>query len=771
MKKANIIPCTLAIAVIAAISATTAMAAKDTAKLRNAQGPQAPATANESFHRFIVKYRAGAAENTNAAAVARGANKALASSRTTVRGAAVGAQSMRKLATGQQLLRTTAKLDAAQAEAFMRQMKLDPNVVDVRIDRKKYLTDVRPNSRMVAPAYIPNDPMFDEYQWHFDAPDGGPSFDGGPNYGGANVSAAWDLADGDGVTIAVLDTGITEHPDINSDLGDAGYDFISDAVTSGRATDARAPGGWDLGDWTIGYPGAEGCSQRYSSWHGTHTAGTAGAQRTDNGIGMSGVAYNAQVLPLRVLGHCGGYTSDIVDAIVWAAGGEVDGLPDNENPAKVINLSLGGSGACEQVEIDAINEARDLGASVVVSAGNSNANTSGFSPGNCPGVITVASNGITSRRAYYSNYGAGIEISAPGGGVYANDGSGGTQIYDGFVWQAINPGDTTPIPADDIEPDGSNGGYGGNAGTSMSAPHVAGVIALMHSARAEADLPPLTPDEVLEILQDTATPFNVAPSASQPIGPGIVNAAAAVAAAIEPPCEVDCEPDATPIVNQVPVTGLSGSAGSETLYSIEVPEGVTGPLNILTYGGSGNVSVYVSFDEEPTTEEYDARSVRPGNNETIRINSVQAGTYYIKLVGERAYSNVTLQARHAQPPVVEPPVGSELENGVPVTVSGAAQSEQFWTMEVPAGTASVTFTLTPATSGDPDLYVRFGSAPTTTTYDCRPYLGSTSTETCTIANPQAGTFHVMVRGFSTFTGATLTGSYPAGTTGGRSRGK
>lgn len=220
----------------------------------------------------------------------------------------------------------------------------------------------------------------------------------------------------------------------------------------------------------------------------------------------------------------------------------------------------------------------------------------------------------------------------------------------------------------------------------------------------------------------------------------------------------DTTPDATPITNQVPVTGVSGAAGSEALYSITVPEGVTGPLSVLTYGGSGDVSVYVSFEAEPTTEEYDARSVRPGTNETVRINPAQAGTYYIKLVGVRAYSNVTLQARHA---VVEtePPGGSELENGVAVTVSGDAGSEQFWTMEVPEGTTSLTFTLAPPTSGDPDMYVRFGEAPTTTTYDCRPYLGGTSTETCTIENPQAGTWHVMVRGYSAFVDATLTGSY------------
>src|SRR5690606_25389815 len=411
-------------------------------------------------------------------------------------------------------------------------------------------------------------------------------------------------------------------------------------------TDDRVPGGWDLGDWTIGYPGAEGCRQRNSSWHGTHVAGTAGAQLTDNAVGMAGVAYNARILPVRVLGHCGGYESDITDAIIWAAGGTVEGVPANPNPAHVINLSLGGEGPCSAGEAAAIAQANALGAVVVVAAGNESMNVSNASPANCPGVIAVAANGVTSRRAYYSNFGAGITISAPGGGVYANDGSGGAQIYDGFVWQARNPSLTTPTPLEEINPVTA---YGGSAGTSQAAPHVAGVVALMQGARLDAGLPLLTPEEVTAILQSTVTAFTVAPGASQPIGPGIVNAAAAVAKAIEPPCEVDCDPDATPIGNGVALSGLSGAAGSEVLYSIHVPAGA-GPLSITTSGGSGDVTLLVSLGEEPTEADAQYRSARPGNNETVRVNAPQAGTYYIKLVGARAYSNVRLVARHNRSP-------------------------------------------------------------------------------------------------------------------------
>ena len=640
MKKA-IIPCTLAVAVAAALTIGGVEAGKTSRDARSVSTDNVQGRVDaRPVQRFIIEYREGAREQSSQAAVVSNVQSALVRSGL-VRGASKGSnvRYMRKLATGHQLVRLAKGVDRVEAEALVRQLAADPSVKSVSIDRFRQIA-----SLPMQPAYVPNDPDFQEYQWHMRAPDGGATFDGGPNRGGANVPAAWDLSDGEGITIAVLDTGISAHPDIDTSLADAGYDFISDAFVSGRETDERVPGGWDLGDWTIGYPGAEGCQQRNSSWHGTHVAGSAGAQLTDNGVSLTGVAYGAKHLPVRVLGHCGGMESDISDAIIWAAGGEVDGVPMNQNPAQVINLSLGGSGPCSSAEAAAIAQANELGATVVIAAGNSNGDVENFSPANCPGAVAVASNGVTSRRAYYSNYGSRIDIAAPGGGVYANDGSSGTQIYDGFIWQAKNPSTTTPLPAAEIPANYASG----SAGTSQAAPHVAGVVALMQSARLAAELPLLTPVEALAMIKETATPFAVAPAANRAIGPGILNAGAAVLKAVEPPCEVDCAPPATPVVNMTPVRSLSGAAGSETLYSIEVPAGVTGPLSITTTGGSGDVSLHVSLDEAPE-DTGTWNSSRPGNSETIRINAPAAGTYYIKLTGVRAYSNVTLQARFAQP--------------------------------------------------------------------------------------------------------------------------
>ncbi|WP_052773020.1 pre-peptidase C-terminal domain-containing protein [Luteimonas sp. FCS-9] len=218
----------------------------------------------------------------------------------------------------------------------------------------------------------------------------------------------------------------------------------------------------------------------------------------------------------------------------------------------------------------------------------------------------------------------------------------------------------------------------------------------------------------------------------------------------------DTGPDAIAIVNATAVPGLAGAAGSEQLYSLVVPEGVTGPLVITTSGGTGNVSLYVSRDAEPGPDAFDFRSQRPGNNESIRIVDPEAGTYYIKLVGTAAFANVTLQARHAAPS--DGGGDGSLRSGVPVTgISGEAGSAQYWTVQVPAGAASRTVAMTGG-SGDGDLYVRRGEQPTTSAYDCRPYRFGNE-ETCTFVNPQAGTWHVMVHAYSAISGVTLTATY------------
>lgn len=332
----------------------------------------------------------------------------------------------------------------------------------------------------------PNDPRFSD-QWHYRAPTAG-SF-------GINLPAAWDLSTGSAsVVVAVVDTGILfNHPDLQGRTV-PGYDFISDAFMAndggGRDADASDPGDWANAEDGCGYISG-------SSWHGSHVAGTIGAA-SNNATGVAGVNWQSKILPVRVLGKCGGYDSDIADGMRWAAGLSVAGVPANPNPAKVINLSLGGSGACTSLYQNAINEITARGTVVVVAAGNSNADAANFTPANCNGVIAVAATNQDGGKASFSNYGSKVKVSAPGVQVLST----------------VNDGATSPTTYS----------YKYYQGTSMASPHVAGLVSLLFSVN-----PNLTPARVLEILQRTASAFPSGSSCTTALcGAGVINAAAAL---------------------------------------------------------------------------------------------------------------------------------------------------------------------------------------------------------------------------------------------------
>jgi serine protease len=327
-----------------------------------------------------------------------------------------------------------------------------------------------------------------------------------------------------------------------------------------------------------------------------------------------------------VLGRCGGYTSDIADAIIWASGGSVPGVPANANPAEVINMSLGGEFMCDEVLQGAIDTAVANGTTVVVSAGNSNTNASAFSPASCRNVITVGATRVTGGRAFYSNFGKVVDLAAPGGGGGQDAGP------NGYVWQTLNDSATAP--------ELGNAVYGGMAGTSMSAPHVAATVALVQSIAPK----PLTPDQMETMLKATARPFPVAIPGTTPLGTGILDAKAALATVL-PPCQgSDCESNARPLANKVPAKNLSGAAGAELSYVLDVPVGATS-LSFMTYGGTGDVTVLVRYYSVPTMEVYDLASNHAGNNETVRVPVARGGKYYVKVVGAKAFAGVTLEGR------------------------------------------------------------------------------------------------------------------------------
>jgi serine protease len=440
-------------ALIAAVMALTVV------PLTAAAQEAAPQSVEEQ--EIIVKFRDGAARSD-----------ALAQSRTrVVADTADGAEVLASADAAESIRVLTARGDVEYAE---------PNIV-------------------LEATAVPNDPLWPQ-QWHY-----------WEHPGGIGLSTAWDQGpSGWGQRVAVIDTGRTWHPDLTANyIG--GYDFISNGgfAKDGNGRDANP---MDEGDWRLAGQCGAGSSARPSSWHGLHVAGTVAALR-NNAIGGTGVAPGAKVVPVRVLGTCGGTLADIAAAIVWAAGGAVAGVPANPHPAKILNLSLGGpSAVCPATLQNALNIARNAhGATVVVAAGNDNVNAAGFTPANCGGVITTAATDRQATKASYSNFGATVEICAPGGETSPAVANG--------VLSTLNSGATVPVASI----------YKHYQGTSMATPHVAGVLALMQHSRVQNGKPLLTPAQAWFNLK--ATPHPV----PNECGKGRLNASSSVAAAIAAP--------------------------------------------------------------------------------------------------------------------------------------------------------------------------------------------------------------------------------------------
>ena len=321
---------------------------------------------------------------------------------------------------------------------------------------------------------------------------------------GINAETAWALQPGaDGVTVAVVDTGILPHPDLAGRVL-PGYDFISDAGRA-RDGDARDPNPRDEGDWSSGECGPY---SEPSFFHGLFVSGIIAAN-ANNGIGIAGIAANANILPVRVLGTCGGTFEDILAGVLWASGVNIAGVPPNKNPAKIINLSLGGFGPCDQSVQEAIDDALAQGAVVVAAAGNFSLEAADFAPANCSGVITVGAHGPQGSLTSYSNYGQRIDLTAPGGDLPYND----------LIVSLHYDGDTVPTTP----------GYAFARGTSFAAPMVSGTAALLLARDGM-----LTSGRVLDLVTATARNF---PKGSQCVvpylcGSGMLDAGAAVGSAI-----------------------------------------------------------------------------------------------------------------------------------------------------------------------------------------------------------------------------------------------
>jgi serine protease len=501
-----------------------------------AGGPSMPAAAAtaQPTDQFIVQYRTSdAADETGRRDRVDRAGKRAGVSVRPHRTAFNGARVMR--------------MDRALSESQIRTLAADLMASDASIE------SIEPDVRL-QPQFVPNDTYFAN-QWHYHE-----------TVAGINLPAAWDRATGAGVKVAVIDTGYRPHADLAANIL-PGYDFILDTTVANDGT-GRDADALDPGDWNVAGGCGTGSAASSSSWHGTHVAGTIAAV-TGSGSGVAGVAFGAKVVPVRVLGRCGGYTSDIADAIVWASGGTVTGVPTNPHVARVINMSLGGQSACGTTLQSAINSARSRSTVVVVSAGNSNLNASGFSPASCAGVIAVGATTRTGAKASFSNYGTAVDISAPGA--------------DGIL-STLNAGTSTP-GADN---------YVYYQGTSMAAPHVAGVAALMLSKNAA-----LTPDQVEAMIRSSAKAFPVAFTGGG--GAGILDAKKAVDTAMAslPTAVAEVESNDTFATakavtpTHAVVSGTMATTTDTDYYSVAVAVGKTLSATLNMAAATQNYQLYL----------------------------------------------------------------------------------------------------------------------------------------------------------------------------------
>jgi serine protease len=529
------------------------------------------------------------------------------------------------------VMRLSEPLSMEDAINMTAQLAALPEVEYAEPDYKVFPLEEGPD----IPLSSPNDTRYSEL-WHYFAPTAG-------TYG-VNAPTAWDMITGaSDVYIAILDTGITDHADL-AGRWIGGYDLVSDANVAndgdGRDSDAHDPGDW-LTDAESKDPpfSTVGCPVSDSSWHGTHVAGTIGAA-TNNNLGIAGLNWDSKIVPVRVLGKCFGYTSDIADGIRWAAGLSVPGTSLNSHPTKVINMSLGGYSptGCSTTYQTAINAAHGEGATIVVSAGNSNANAGEYQPANCNNVVTVAATNRYGNRASYSNYGTAVDISAPGGGI------------GGGVLSTMNTG--TQGPADDT--------YAFYQGTSMAAPHVSGVASLIYSLN-----PTLTPSQVLTILQSNVTAF---PSGStcntSDCGSGIINAAAALAAVPDPRPKI---PTLSPISN-------SSKSGSFTVDWDDV----------------ANADEY-TLQEDDNSSFTSPSTAYGGTASQADINGKTGGTWYYRVRAENSsgtlgWSNTVSTVVKPDPPVLDAITNPGNTDSYSVTWSTSANADGYLLQEATTGT-------------------------------------------------------------------------------------
>ena len=475
-------------------------------------------------------------------------------------------------------------LYGADVDAVLKSLRADPAVQFADVDQRRY------------PHSLPDDPLFPPTsgasgQWYMLTPssstillDGNATMD----LSATDAVSAWAITTGSsGTVIADVDNGVRfDHPDLlRAGFGGRllpGYDFVGQDLSKttgaglGTFLIANDGDGWDPdpsdpGDWLNSndqqnslFPAAD-CPIADSSWHGTRVVGVLGAL-TGNGTGIAGMTWKPYILPVRALGKCGGYDSDIIAGMQWSAGMSVQGAPDNPYPADIINLSLGGSSSCLSDYQSVVSTLSGMGVLIVASAGNGGASVD--APGNCPGVLAVAGLRNVGTKVGYSSFGPEVGIAAPAGNCVETSGACLRSID-----TTTNLGLTTP---------GTNSytdQINFNLGTSFSAPIVSGIAALMRAVNAN-----LTPAQLIARIESSASPFPQPAGLPQcptlssdgsgecacvqgQCGAGMINALSAVKAALDPIAAIVVPATVAANSNAVFDAGGSAAACNQTIVS------------------------------------------------------------------------------------------------------------------------------------------------------------------------------------------------------------
>ncbi len=493
-----------------------------------------------------------------------------------------------------------AAVGLAEARAIARRLGADPEVEYV-------VPDARIEPKFSNDTFVPQ-------QWNLTEPGASyGAFSG--SVGGMNVVKLWPNTQGQDsggvpVRIAVIDTGGTVHPDLHAFGWLGRYDFIGadpksnpPTFTSAADGDGRDADANDPGDW---------CSQgNASSWHGTSVAGIIAAIG-GNGAGIIGAAPQTEVLQVRALGRCGGFISDIVDAMRWSAGLPVPGVPMNSTPAKVINLSLGTAWdyQCSVYEQTAIDEIVSQGALLVAAAGNEGG-TAGYpqaggamgAPANCSGVLAVAAHTASGDLASYSNFDARVGLTAPGGG--------GCKVQGGSC-QAQG------IPT--LTNSGQHGQgvatYRQNfAGTSAATPHAAAAAALLFAVRPQA-----APQDVVNSLKTAARPWPQGSFCAGAAGEGLCGAgmldvfAAAQHLSVAPIVQITAPPSYLPGASQLDIAATATS-GAYAPGQLSFQWTQLGGL-AATLSGTDSPTLHLILPSTRTTVKLRLRVTDPGGNRT-----------------------------------------------------------------------------------------------------------------------------------------------------------